>query len=199
MEELKLQMAFLKEVEKLKTVYRQNVVIDGTRSENSAEHSWHVALMAIILSGHAEASDLNILKVVTMLLIHDIVEIDAGDTFLYDEAANMDKQDREQRAAERIFGLLPAEQGQRLRELWQEFEECATPEARFAASLDGMQPVVNHYCTNGIGIRRKDLTRQQVIAKKQFIAEVAPQLWQYTLQTIEDSTDAGLYQRDADN
>jgi putative hydrolase of HD superfamily len=187
------QMEFLIEVEKLKIIYRQNMVIDATRSENSAEHSWHLALMAVVLFEHAADPQVDLMKVIQMLLLHDIVEIDAGDTFLYDSTGNIDRAGRETRAADRIFGLLP--EGQRLRftALWKEFEERETPSALFAASLDNMQPVVNHYCTKGAAIKKHHLKTSQVIEKKKFIESASPALWDYTLETIHKSEAEGFY------
>ncbi|GAB6089210.1 HD domain-containing protein [Spirochaeta dissipatitropha] len=190
---LQKQMAFLVELENLKKIYRQNVVIDGSRHENSAEHSWHVAMMAIVLSEHADEKNLDILKILKMLLIHDIVEIDAGDTFLYDEAANMDKEVREEAAAARIFGLLPEDQRDEFISLWREFDARQSPEAAFAASLDGMQPVVNHCESNGAGIKDHQLSESLIVEKKMYIQNASRALWDYTLDTIRRSVAKGLY------
>ncbi len=187
------QMNFLIEVEKLKAVYRQNMVYDNSRHENSAEHSWHLALMAVVLSGEAAEPEVDIARVIEMVLIHDIVEIDAGDTFLYDAEGNLDKDERERRAAERIFGLLPRDQRDRFLALWREFDERETASARFAAALDNMQPVVNHFVSDGCGIRGHELTVGQVVAKKAFIGEISPSLWEYTRETIDKSARAGFY------
>ncbi len=192
-EKLAQQMAFICEIEKLKTVYRQNTVIDQSRKENSAEHSWHLAIMALILADYSKDPNIDVLRVIKMVLIHDLVEIDAGDTFLYDESGNADKLQREERAAARIFGLLPDEQKKELSELWREFDERSSPDALFAAALDNMQPVINHYLSDGCGIRGHDITSEQVVEKKQFIGEIAPALWSYTKQTIEKSKERGFY------
>lgn len=187
------QMDFLIEIEKLKAVYRQNTVYDNSRHENSAEHSWHLALMAVVLAGEAVDPDVDLLRVVEMVLIHDIVEIDAGDTFLYDAAGHLDKGEREGRAADRIFGLLPEDQRDRFLSLWREFEKRDTATARFAAALDNMQPVINHFVSDGCGIRGHQLTVRQVIEKKAFIGDVSPSLWEYTRETIAKSERAGFY------
>jgi putative hydrolase of HD superfamily len=192
-ETLSRQMAFLCEIEKLKTVYRQNMVIDKTRQENSAEHSWHLALMALILKDHAVHADIDVLRVIKMVLVHDLVEIDAGDTFLYDETGNLDKDARESRAAVRIFGLLPPEQCEEFTALWKEFEERKTPDALFAAALDNMQPVINHYLSEGSGIRKHDITVSQIMAKKSFIGEASPELWEFTKEIIGKSEQMGFY------
>jgi putative hydrolases of HD superfamily len=191
-ERLRQQMEFLSEVEKLKAVYRQNMVIDGSRQENSAEHSWHLALMAVILSGEAD-TEVDLLRAVEMLLVHDIVEIDAGDTFLYDTEGNLDRDERENRGARRIFGLLPEDQRDRYMSLWEEFETRETPTARFAAALDNMQPVINHYLSHGVGIKNHAFKTQQVIHKKEFIGEVSLPLWEYTRETIGKSEAEGFY------
>lgn len=187
-------LAFVDEVEKLKMVYRQNMTIDGTRQENSAEHSWHIALMAILLSGYSAGnSTLDLLKVVKMLLIHDLVEIDTGDTFLYDDKHNESKCEREQATASRLFGMLPNELGRHLHDLWTEFEERATPEAKFAASLDAFQPLSNHLLSNGRGIIKHQIETQRVLESKKHIAEGAPMLWEVAKDIIQKSEDAGLY------
>ncbi len=192
-ESLARQMAFICEIEKLKTVYRQNLVIDQSRQENSAEHSWHIALMALLLAEHAADSRVDVLRVVKMLLVHDIVEVDAGDTFLYDEKGCLDKAERETRAANRLFGLLPDNQRDELLSLWREFDARETPDALFAAALDNMQPVVNHYLTEGSGIHKHHLTVSQILEKKSFIGSASPELWEYTREVIGKSEKKGFY------
>ena len=147
-ERLERQIEFIVEIDKLKTVLRRTTLIDRSRHENSAEHSWHIALMAVLLSEHAK-EEVNLLRVVKMLLVHDLVEIDAGDTFCYDAAANLDKEERERAAAARLFALLPPDQGAELWALWEEFEAMATPEARYAAALDRMQPILHNLRDRG--------------------------------------------------
>src|SRR5262249_50705513 len=142
------QIAFIIEIDKAKQVLRQTLLMDGSRLENDAEHSWHLAVMALLLAEYAgEAVDL--LRVLKMVLIHDLVEIDAGDTFVYDVEALATRREREERAADRIFGLLPADVEEEFRALWEEFEAQATPEARFAAALDRLQPLLHNYHTGG--------------------------------------------------
>ena len=187
------QMAFLVEVEKLKAVYRQNMVTDLSRHENSAEHSWHVALMAMVLTDSATDPEVDPIKAMKMLILHDIVEIDAGDVSLYDVQGNIGKEEREDQAAERIFGLLPPDQKNEFTALWKEFDERETPTALFAAALDNMQPVVNHYTSGGYGIKNRALKTRQIIEKKQFIAQASPELWSYTHKTILQSEEAGFY------
>ena len=140
-ERLKKQLDFLLEIDKSKEVIRQTYLSDGSRKENDAEHSWHLAIMAILLSEYAN-EDIDVLKTVSMVLIHDLVEIDAGDTYAYDVEGNKTKKEREIRAADRIFKILPKDQADKLRALWEEFERGDTPESRFAAALDKTQPVI---------------------------------------------------------
>ncbi|MBN2435785.1 MAG: HD domain-containing protein [Spirochaetes bacterium] len=194
--DLKKRIAFIEELEKLKLVYRQNVAVDGSRQENSAEHSWHIAVMAIVLHRYSDFKDLDLLKVLKMLLIHDIVEIDAGDTFLYDNEANKSKEADESLAASRIFGLLPEDTKNEFISLWKEFENRESPEAKFAASLDGMQPIMNHYLSNGKGIRKHKLKTGQIIEKKKYIADASRELWDYAKEVIDKSESAGLYSKD---
>lgn len=191
--DLQARMRFLNEIEKLKMVYRQNVVVDGSRAENSAEHSWHVALMAVLLLPHSDLQGIDLLRVVKMLLIHDIVEIDAGDTFLYDELANLDKEAREEQSAQRIFGMLPMAQRDEFLELWREFDRRDTSDSLFAAALDGLHPLMNHLASDGKGIRKHHLRTQQIVDKKKFIGEASAELWEYARSVISQSEARGLY------
>lgn len=148
MERLKKQMDFILEVDKVKNIFRQTYLADGNRKENDAEHSWHLALMAVLLKEYSN-EEVDLGKVVPMVLIHDLVEIDAGDTYAYDEAGAATKEAREKKAAERIFSILPQEQGKWLRELWEEFEAYETAEAKFAHVLDNCQPLMLNDAANG--------------------------------------------------
>jgi len=183
------QVEFLREIEKLKTIERANRTLDG-RNENSAEHSWHVALMALLLQQLAEQS-LDMLKVTKMLLIHDIVEIDAGDTWLYVDGQES-KQELESRAANRLFALLPGEQRDEYLGLWQEFENRSTLEAGFAAAIDGIQPLLNHLLTGRVedGV----IPVEKVRDRKAYIQQHAPRLWELVESLISDSEARGLYQ-----
>lgn len=195
-QELKEKITFITELEKLKVVYRQNGVTDGSRAENSAEHSWHIAIMAILLHEHAISPALNLLKVIKMLLIHDIVEIDAGDTFLYDEKRKKEAIEAEKNAAIRIFGLLPPKRGEEFMALWMEFEAKTTPEAQYAASIDAIQPLLNHLVTAKRHENPNQMTKSAVLKKKAFIQDVSPELWVVALDIIEKSVDNGLYTKD---
>lgn len=183
------QIEFLCAIDDLKRVRRQTTLLDGSRPENSAEHSWHLALYALVLAEYG--GDLDAGRVLAMVLVHDIVEIDAGDTFIYDEAGQATKQDRERQAADRLFALLPADQASRLRAAWDEFEERETPEARFAYALDRLQPVLHNHRTGGAAWRRHGITSEQVRAKNVAIAAGSPRLWELARSLIEESVKRG--------
>ncbi len=192
---LEQQMEFIFELEKLKTVYRQNGILDGTRRENSAEHSWHISVMALILTEYCEEK-IEIVKVLKMLLIHDIVEIYAGDTFLYDEEKRKKAESTEREAAEKIFGLLPKNQKEDFMRTWLEFEERKTKEAEYAAVLDNLQHLLNHYYTNNQNIIGKNLSKTQIIKKKALIKNFSAELWDFALTVIDKSTALGLYKNE---
>lgn len=194
-ERLKRQIEFIVEIDKVKKICRQTLLMDGSRNENDAEHSWHLALMAMVLSEYAPR-DLDLCKVIKMVLVHDLVEIDAGDTFCYDEKANEDKAEREQEAANRIFGLLPPDQEKEFRSLWEEFEKQKTPEAKFAASLDRMQPLLSNYHTNGHTWVKYDVKYDKVVERMKPIEGSAPELWKYVLEVLEDSIEKGYLKRE---
>ncbi len=183
------QIEFLCAIDGLKRVQRQTTLLDGSRRENSAEHSWHLALYAIVLAEYG--GDLDVGRVLRMVLVHDIVEIDAGDTYIYDEAGQATKQDRERRAADRLFALLPADQASRLRAAWDEFEERETPEARFAYAIDRLQPLLHNHRTGGSAWRRHRITSEQVHAKNAPIAAGSPRLWELARSLIEESVKRG--------
>jgi len=181
---LAAQLRFIVEADRLKTVLRRTWLTDGSRRENSAEHSWHLALMAVLLSDHAPAgSDLS--RVVRMLLVHDVVEIDAGDTFAYDAGANRDRAAREQAAADRLFGLLPPDQAVELRSLWDEFEAGETPDARFALALDRLQPLLQNVHSDGGTWRTHGVTREQVLERMRPIEAVSAEVWRYVEGVID--------------
>lgn len=184
------QIGFILEVDKLKTVLRQTVITSRERQENSAEHSWHLALMAVVLAEYANES-VDLLQVIKMVIIHDVVEIDAGDTFIYDDKGHEDKAEREQRAADRIFGLLPGEQGAQMRALWDEYEEQTTPEARFAMALDRLNPMLLNYNTGGVAWKKHGIRADQVVARNQRMERGAAPLWDYAKGVIEDAVKRG--------
>ena len=185
------QVGFLVEVDKLKHILRQTWLMDQSRRENDAEHSWHVSLLAVLLIEHAAEPGLDLLRVVKMLLIHDLVEIDAGDTFVYDEVGARDKAEREQRAAGRIFGLLPPDQEMAIRSLWDEFEARQTAEARYAAALDRFQPVLHNYFTQGKAWRQHGITSGQVLTRNRHMAEGAPALWEHVQTLVREAVEKG--------
>lgn len=191
---LEQQIAFILEVDKLKNVERQTLIVDGTRRENSAEHSWHIALMGLLLAEHIDQPDpLDLLKVVKMLLVHDIIEIDAGDVFAYDE--DEEREEREKRAGRRIFGLLPQDQAQELYQLWVEFEERQTPEARYAASLDRLLPLVQNYLTGGYTWVKYHIPEEKVRKRNQVIIESSQDLWQYAQSIIDQAKEKGYFEK----
>ncbi len=186
MDKLKQQIAFILEVDKLKTIYRQSLIADKSRYENDAEHSWHLALMAFLLAGHTNCR-VDLLKVIKMVLMHDIVEIDAGDTYCYDESAKLDKREREERAADRIFSLLPEEQCREMHELWEEFELMETPEAKYAAALDRLQPVLLNYTAGGLSWKKHGISADQVIERNHRIEDGSEKLWDFAKELINDA------------
>lgn len=189
---LEQQFQFILEIDKLKRVRRQTLLIDSSRRENAAEHSWHLAVMAVVLQEYAADPGLNLLRVIQMLLVHDIVEIDAGDTYCYDEAAAGSQGLREAKAADRLFSLLPAAQATEFHALWDEFEAAETPEACFARSLDRLQPVLNNYHTRGAVWRQNGIQSSQVIARNRMTADSAPDLWQYFNSIIQRAVSEGF-------
>jgi len=194
---LEKQIRFIVELDKLKTVYRRTYLINDHRNENTAEHSWHIAVMAIILAEYSNAA-IDLAKVLKMALIHDIVEIDAGDTFVYDLNAALDKAERERKAADRIFGLLFADQMTELRSLWDEFELRETPEARFAAAMDRLIPQLHNYYTQGGSWKEHSITHDRVVAKNQTMNEGATTLWEWVQHLLEDAVAKGFLTKTRD-
>jgi putative hydrolase of HD superfamily len=189
--DLRQALAFLIEVDRLKTVLRRTLIADASRHENSAEHSWHVALMALVLAPHAADPGTDILRSVKMLLCHDIVEADCGDTFCYDDAGMALKEEKEQAAATRLFGLLPAETGAELRGLWDEFEARATPESRYANALDRLQPMILNHCTEGHSWRTHGITAERVLARNCVIEDGSTDLWAFAQWLVSDARQKG--------
>ena len=192
MENLSEQLNFLVEIDKLKSVYRKALVkTDNNRFENSAEHSWHIALMANVLAPYAD-KPIDIHRVTLMLLIHDIVEIDAGDTFAFDEKAILAEQsDKEEKAAARLFGLLPKSQRDSYISLWEEFEGAETSDAKFAKSMDRVLPLIQNMQNEGGSWAKHNVTKQQVINRNKHLEEIAPKLWEFVLSQIEIATQNG--------
>ncbi|HET6386995.1 MAG TPA: HD domain-containing protein [Armatimonadota bacterium] len=191
-ERLERQIQFILEIDRAKQIIRRSLLSDASRLENDAEHSWHFAMMAILLSEYARDTGLDLFKVVKMALVHDLVEIDAGDTYIYDTAGNQDKLDRERKAADRIFALLPPDQGRELRGVWEEFEARESPEARFAAAIDRLQPLLMNYATRGVQWQRHGVTGDRVMAINSQIADGAPTLWEYASELIQAAMRQGF-------
>lgn len=189
-QKLQQQISFVIEIDRLKTVLRQTQLINTSRRENSAEHSWHLAMMVLVLAEYAPP-EVDLPQAIYQVLIHDLVEIDAGDTFCYDVAGHHDKAQREQQAADRIFGLLPAAEGLRLRQLWDEFEAQTTPTARFAAALDRIQPLLHNWQTGGGTWTQHNIDRAQVMQRMAPVETGAPELWPFVLEVIEGCVSAG--------
>ncbi|MBD5780189.1 HD domain-containing protein [Pelagicoccus sp. NFK12] len=185
------QMAFIIEADKLKNIFRQSYISDASRRENDAEHSWHLALMAITLHEHANDPDLDLLKILRMVIVHDIVEIDAGDTYIYDEAHKQDQAEREQKAAERLFGLLPSEQAAAFRSDWDEFEAGASPEARFAKAIDRLHPMLLNHLAGGKTWSKHGVVASQVRDINRKIGEGSQALWDFAQDLIEKSIKSG--------
>lgn len=190
-ERLARQVRFIVEVDRLKEIFRQTVLVHSRRAENDAEHSWHLCLIVITLAEHANWPQLDVLRVLRMLILHDLVEIDAGDTFAYDTKGMADQHAREAVAADRIFGLLPPDQAREFRALWDEFEARQTPESKFAAAVDRFQPMLLNSRTEGAAWRKHGVTRDRVLARNSYIAEGSVALWEYARQMIEETVAAG--------
>ena len=188
---LSRQVAFLVEADKLKAVLRRTALIDGSRQENSAEHSWHLALAAIVMAEYAPAP-VDLVRVLEMLAVHDLVEIDAGDTFAYDTQHTATKAAREHQAADRVFALLPPDQAQRTRGLWEEFEGQATAESKFANAMDRLQPLLQNAFSGGGSWCNQNLTRAQVLARMAPIEAAMPAVWPMILETVESFCAAGV-------
>lgn len=188
---LEQQMEFLLEVDKLKQITRQSYITGGSRKETDSDHSWHLALMCALLSEYANEK-IDVQKTMVMVLIHDIVEIDAGDTYAYDAVGNCDKRQREERAADRIFNLLPKDQAQYLRALWEEFEAQETPESKFANSLDKIQPLMLNDATGGISWKEHQVKKSQVMGRNARTHEGSETLWEYGRELIERNTGKNL-------
>lgn len=187
---LEKQMEFVLEVDKLKKITRQTYLSDGSRKENDAEHSWHLALMCALLSEHANEK-IDVTKTMLMVLIHDIVEIDAGDTYAYDTQGNTTKREREVKAAERLFNILPEDQAVYLRNLWEEFEEAQTPEAKFALTLDKVQPVMLNAASGGRSWREHEVEVSQIMKRNERTPEGSQDLWKYIEALILENVEKG--------
>lgn len=191
MDDIAKRLAFVEEIDKLKGILRRSRLINENRQENSAEHSWHVATLALVLAPLAPVG-IDINRVIKMLLVHDIVEIDVGDTFAYDVKGHENKFAKERVAAERIFGLLPVETGGGMMELWMEFERCETSDAAFASAIDRFLPILHNYRTDGHAWRQNGISRSQVLTRNAIIERGCPQLWPVLLEIVKDAVGKGM-------
>ena len=188
---LEQQMRFLVEVDKMKSVYRRTILIDKTRRESDAEHSWHFALMAMLLAEYADPEKVDCARVIRMALVHDLIEIYAGDTFAYDVQGNQDKRQRETEAADKLFALLPEDQAAEIRALWEEFDAMETPDAQYAAAIDGLQPFLNNYLTQGHTWGLGGVKSAQVYERMDPIRVALPEVWPFVDKMIQESIEKG--------
>lgn len=192
------QFRFLTEIDKLKQVFRQTYLLDGSRQENDAEHSWHLAMLVLTLGEYAD-EPIDLLRVLKMVLIHDIVEIDAGDTFIYDAGGHLDKAERETRAADRLFGLLPGDQQSELRSLWEEFEARQSADARFAGAVDRVQPVLHNCLTGGLAWKAHGIQLAQVLGRcRDPIRRGSRQLWSHMEGLLREAVALGHLRDDSE-
>ncbi len=190
MNRLEQQMEFIVEIDKLKNVTRQNYLADGSRKESDTDHSWHLAMMCLLLEEYSN-KEIDILKTMKMVLIHDVVEIDAGDTYAYDRKGNNDKRERELLAAERIFNILPEDQAKKMRDLWDEFEEGKTAEAKFANALDRVQPAILNDRAGGKSWIEHGVEYSQVLERNKDTAEGSQVLWNYIENILNKNVENG--------
>ena len=182
-ERLKKQLDFILEVDKVKNIFRQTYLADGNRKENDAEHSWHLALMAVLLKEYSN-EEVDLSKVIPMVLAHDLVEIDAGDTYAYDEEGLKTQRERECQAADRIYALLPEDQQSKLRDIWEEFEAGETPEAKFAHTMDNLQPAMLNVVNNGVSWKEHGIAISQIMKRNAHTAEGSQVLWDYAYENF---------------
>lgn len=188
--------SFFCEIDKEKFIGRQTYLSDGNRKENDAEHAWHMAIMTLLLSEYAN-EEIDVLHTISMLLIHDLVEIDAGDTYAYDEERKKTQADRERSAADRIYGMLPEEQGKKLYDLWLEFEDRRTPEAKFARVMDNIQPMMLNAATDGKAWEEHQVKLSQILKRNEHTAEGSKALWEYAKEVfLEPNLEAGRIRDD---
>ena len=197
MDKLLKQISFIKEIDKLKYIQRKTKLFHSDRHENDAEHSWHLAMMAVVLAEHSD-KPIDILKVLKMVLIHDIVEIDAGDIFIYDTTKSHSNTEEELLAAKRIFGLLPAEQAAEFIAIWEEFEEGTSDEAKFAKSMDRLEPLLQNTSNNGGTWAEFDVIYEKVYEKKKAIKNGSTSIWNYAKNLLNESVERGILAKQTD-
>ena len=187
-DKLRSQINFLSEADKMKSVYRQTILTDRSREETDAEHSWHFALMAMTLFEYRGEKSVDLDRVIKMALVHDLVEIYAGDTFAYDTAGYADKDKRERAAADKLFALLPGEQARSYRALWDEFEQMKTPDAKYAGAIDRLQPFLNNHLTDGHTWVKHSVTEEQIYERMAPVREALPELWEFVEFVVGEYT-----------
>lgn len=194
-EKFSRQLAFLKEIDKAKEISRNTILMDRSRKENDAEHMWHMAVCAMLFSEYADCGKPDMLRVLKMVLIHDIIEIDAGDTFVYDAAGCLDQHDRETKAADRIFNILPDDQAKEFRALWDEYEEQKTPEAVFTRLCDTFMPLYHNYETEGQQWRKLNVTSDKVYKRSEQITKGSAEIGEYVRGLIDDAVGKGYLKK----
>ena len=187
---LQTQLDFIRQLDGMKSILRMNILLDESRREDDAQHSWHAAVMAMILQEYA-VEHINLTRVIPMLLVHDLVELGAGDTYAYDEIASQSKAKREKAAADALFGPM-GEQGRMMRALWEEFEACQTADARFAAAMDRIQPLLGNYWTNGKVWKENHIDYSQVYARNAVTRKIVPELWEQVDAFLQDAVQKGM-------
>ena len=180
------QLKFTAEIDKMTGILRRTMLIDGSRRENDAEHSWHIAVMALLFSEYA-IEPVDVARAIKMCVVHDLIEIYAGDTFAYDPVGNKDKEQREQAAADKLFAMLPQEQGQEIRSLWEEFDEMKTPDAKYAACMDRLQPFLHNTLTQGHTWIGSGTKRSNVENRMNIVKEFMPQVYTWVETNIENA------------
>ncbi len=190
---LRSQLLFFQEVDKLKQIFRQTLLLDASRFENDAEHSWHLAMMVLTFKEYAIKPDLDISKTLKLVILHDVVEIDAGDVYTYSHFDPEEKYQKELKAARRIFGLLPPDLATEMMDLWHEYEEKKTPESLFATAIDKLQPFLHNYYVDHAAWRLHDVPKHRVLEKMSIIERGAPTLWDFVKTLIEEADRDGLF------
>lgn len=191
-EKFNRQMEFLVEMDKMKLIFRNTILMDASRKENDAEHTWHMAVGAMLLSEYANEKNLDMLRVFKMILLHDVVEIDAGDTFIYGNVAHQEKAAKEKKAAERIFGMLQFDQATEFLGIWNEYEDGITEESKYAQAMDSFMPVLHNYTTKGLQWQRLGVTSDKVLARNRRIEKGSEVLWKYIEGIVNDAVSMGF-------
>lgn len=191
LDKLNKQIDFIIEIDKAKQILRNTILMDASRKENDAEHSWHMAVGAMSLVEYSNFEVIDMLKVFKMILLHDVVEIDAGDVFAYGDVDWQQKADKEKKAAERIFGLLPEEQAKEFISIWNEYEDCDTKEAKFAHAMDSFMPILHNYKTKGLQWQRLNVTSDKVLSRNRRIEKGSKVLWEYIQMIVKDAVEKG--------